>query len=89
MLSADLKTKCIKYFNMNDSIKIGLFSTFLQRTSRINKEFLRNPVEILVKTVLTLQGIAQYYINLNSREKYDTIKDIFEAVSINQIYYIL
>ena len=35
--------------------------------------------------MLTLQGIAQYYINLhNDREKYDTIKDIFEAVSINQ-----
>ena len=88
MLSAGFKDQMYKIFQyMNDSIQIGLFSaTMPKELQELTKKFLRNPVEILVKTdMLTLQGIAQYYINLNNdREKYDTIKDIFEAVSINQ-----
>ena len=34
---------------------------------------------------LTLQGIAQYFVNLNDdSEKYDTLKDIFATLTISQ-----
>ena len=47
---------------------------------------MRNPIKILVKAdMLTLQGIAQYFIKLDSDEhKYDTIKDLFEGLTISQ-----
>ena len=47
---------------------------------------MRNPIKILVKTEqLTLQGIAQYYIRLDSDEhKYATIKDLFDGLTISQ-----
>jgi len=47
---------------------------------------MRNPIKILVKNEeLTLQGISQYYINLNDdSEKYDTLKDIFQTLTISQ-----
>ena len=43
-------------------------------------------VKILVKTeAITLEGIAQYYVALdNDAQKFDTLKDIFENISVNQ-----
>ena len=35
--------------------------------------------------MLTLQGIAQYYIKIeNDEQKYDTLKDLFSSLSISQ-----
>ena len=47
---------------------------------------MRNPVKILVKTEsITLEGIKQYYIALeDDSQKYETIKDIFESISLSQ-----
>ena len=88
MLSYGFKDQIYKIFKfLNDDIQIGLFSaTMPVELKKITETFMRNPIKIYVKTeMLTLQGIAQYYINLNNDgEKYDTIKDIFEAVSISQ-----
>ena len=50
----------------------------------------KNYNEIIKNDILALQGIAQYYINLNNDDnKFETIKDIFGGLSISQciIYY--
>ena len=47
---------------------------------------MRDPVKIIVKTEqLTLDGIKQYYINLeDDSQKYDTLKDLFSTFSVSQ-----
>ena len=52
----------------------------------LTKKFMRNPIKILVKAKeLTLEGIKQYYIALdNDDQKYETLKDIYELISVSQ-----
>jgi translation initiation factor 4A len=47
---------------------------------------MRNPIKITVQTeMLTLEGISQYYIALDSdRDKYVTLKDLFSFISVSQ-----
>ena len=52
----------------------------------ITNKFMRNPVNILVKTdELTLEGIKQFYIDCEKNEyKFDTLCDIFSVLVVNQ-----
>lgn len=88
MLSAGFKDQIYKIFQyMHNDIQIGLFSATVPETlEQLTTRFMRNPIKILVKAdMLTLQGIAQYYIRLDSDEhKYATIKDLFEGLTISQ-----
>ena len=88
MLSSGFKEQMSKILNyMPEKIQIGLFSATLpDELLSITSSFMRNPIKILVKNEeLTLQGISQYYINLNDdSEKYDTLKDIFQTLTISQ-----
>lgn len=88
MLSSGFKDQISKIFTgMPDSIKIGLFSATLpNELLEITKLFMENPIKILVKNEeLTLQGITQYYVNINSdSEKYECLKDIFATITISQ-----
>jgi translation initiation factor 4A len=47
---------------------------------------MRNPIKICVKKEsLTLEGIKQYYIAVNDdREKYLTLKDLYQHISVSQ-----
>ena len=47
---------------------------------------MRDPIKIIVKTEqLTLEGIKQYYVNLNDdSQKYETLKDLFSTFSVSQ-----
>jgi len=88
MLSAGFKDQIYKIFQyMHNDIQIGLFSATVPDTlEQLTTRFMRNPIKILVEAdMLTLQGIAQYFIKLDSDEhKYDTIKDLFEGLTISQ-----
>jgi len=88
MLSAGFKDQIYKIFQyMHNDIQIGLFSaTVPESLEQLTTRFMRNPIKILVKAEqLTLQGIAQYYIRLDSDEhKYATIKDLFDGLTISQ-----
>ena len=88
MLSSGFKEQMGKILqHMPESIKIGLFSaTLSDELLEISKTFMDNPIKILVKNKeLTLQGIAQYYVNLNDdSSKYETLKDIFSSLTISQ-----
>lgn len=70
-----------------DNIQVGLFSaTVGEDIKDITETFLRHPIKILVKKdLLTLQGIKQYYVNVsNDSDKYATVKDLFDNLSIAQ-----
>jgi len=88
MLSQGFKEQIYKIFQyMNNNIQIGLFSaTVPESLEELSGKFMRNPIKILVKAEqLTLQGIAQYYIQLdNDEQKYSCIKDLFEGLTISQ-----
>ena len=88
MLSAGFKDQIYKIFQrMPNKVQIGLFSaTIPEELKELTKQFMRDPVEVLVKTEqLTLQGIAQYFINLeNDSQKFETVKDLFSSINISQ-----
>ena len=68
-------------------MQVGLFSsTMNDNFFSITKKFMRDPVTILVKNEeLTLEGIRQYYINLEQNEfKFDTLCDLYAAFSVSQ-----
>ncbi|KAG7218419.1 hypothetical protein INR49_020400 [Caranx melampygus] len=52
----------------------------------VTKKFMREPVRILVKKEeLTLEGIRQFYINVEKEEwKLDTLCDLYETLTITQ-----
>lgn len=69
------------------SCQIGLFSATLPpETLEITEKFMKNPLRIVMqKEQLTLQGIRQYYVDVDREEfKLDTIIDLFDAVSVSQ-----
>jgi translation initiation factor 4A len=73
--------------SMPSSVQIALFSaTMSAEFFTITNKFMRNPVNILVKTdELTLEGIQQYYIDCEKNEyKFDTLCDIFSVLVVNQ-----
>ena len=88
MLSAGFKEQMYKIFqHLDNEIQVALFSaTYSDELEELSRQFMQNPTQIRVKAQeLTLQGIAQYYINLiDDVQKYETVKDIFESLSISQ-----
>ena len=88
MLSTGFKEQIYNILNyLSNEIQIALFSaTIPQDLFILTQKIMRDPVNIIVKTeMLTLEGIKQYYINLNNdNEKYSTLKDLFEAFSVSQ-----
>lgn len=88
MLSHGFKEQIYNIFQyMPNNIQIGLFSATLPpEINELTSKFMRNPIQIFVKQeLLTLQGIAQYYIALDSdSQKYDTLKDLFSTLVISQ-----
>jgi translation initiation factor 4A len=88
MLSSGFKEQVYNIFNfLNSSVQVCLFSaTMPEELHALSSNFLRNPVKILVKLdQLTLEGIVQHLIALeDDSHKYNTLKDIFNMVSITQ-----
>jgi translation initiation factor 4A len=88
LLSHGFKDQIYKIFQfMHQNIQIGLFSaTMPQELNILTSTFLRNPIKILIKKeLLTLQGIAQYFVALDNDEgKYQTLKDLFGTLSVSQ-----
>lgn len=88
MLSVGFKDQvCNIVRNIGKDTQIALFSATMPDTLfSITAEFMRNPLEILVKQEqLTLEGISQYYITVDDdQQKYITLKDIFSRISVTQ-----
>jgi superfamily II DNA/RNA helicase len=88
MLSIGFKDQIYNIFQyLNSDVQVGLFSATLpNELQALTDKFMRNPVRILVKSEqLTLEGIKQYYVALNDdSQKYATLKDIFNIISMSQ-----
>lgn len=88
MLSSCFKEQVhniLQYFD-ND-IQIALFSaTMPEDVKNLTEKFMRDPVKLFIqRDMLTLDGLKQYYIALNDdHQKYETLKDIFETLTLSQ-----
>lgn len=72
---------------MPQEIQVGLFSaTMPEQFFDITKKFMRDPIQILVKSEqLTLEGINQYYINVEKNSyKFETLCELYSILTINQ-----
>lgn len=73
--------------SLPSNIQVGLYSaTMNEEFFKITSNFMRKPVNVLVKAdLLTLEGIKQYYINVEKNDfKFDTLCDIFSLLTVSQ-----
>ena len=88
MLSVGFKDQVYQIFqNLPETISVSLFSATLPKELEdLTNKFMRDPIKILVKNeMLTLEGISQYYIALETdNDKFNTIKDLFGWISSSQ-----
>lgn len=88
MMSDGFKEQIYNIFQyVSTNVQVGLFSATLpDDIVALFDTFMRNPVKILVKSEqLTLDGIAQYYINLEQdNDKYECLKDIYSTFTVSQ-----
>ena len=88
MLSQGFQQKIHQIFQfMPQDLQVVLFSATLPpEILEITKAFMRNPVRITMEAEkLNLECITQYYIALrHDGDKYDTLKDLFSVISVNQ-----
>jgi translation initiation factor 4A len=88
MLSSGFKEQIYNIFQfLGNEVQICLFSATLPtEIQKLTEKFMRDPVQILVKSdAITLEGIKQYYVAIeNDNQKYETLKDLFEHISVSQ-----
>jgi translation initiation factor 4A len=88
MLSLGFKDQIYEIFQLlPGDVQVGLFSATMPPDAlEITKNFMNDPVEILVKQdEVTLEGIRQFYIFVEKEEwKLETLCDLYETISISQ-----
>merc|ERR1719461_2280917 len=88
MLSRGFKDQIYDVFRkLPSSIQVILLSaTMPEDVLEVTKRFMRDPINILVKKEeLTLEGIKQFYINVEKEEwKLETLTDLYETMTITQ-----
>ena len=88
MLSYGFKDQIYDIFQyLNSDTQVTLFSaTMPPELEALTEKFLRDPLKILIKKeMVTLEGIKQYYVSVDTDEdKFAVLKDIFSVISISQ-----
>jgi len=88
MLSSGFKEQVYNIFQyLNKNVQICLFSATLPNyVYPIINKIMKDPISVKVKTEqLTLEGISQYYVAIeNDQQKYVTLKDLYQHISVNQ-----
>ncbi|KPP61671.1 eukaryotic initiation factor 4A-I-like [Scleropages formosus] len=88
MLSRGFKDQIYEIFQKlgSETQVVLLSATMPQDVLEVTKKFMREPIRILVKKEeLTLEGIRQFYINVEKEEwKLDTLCDLYETLTITQ-----
>merc|ERR1712168_1063357 len=88
MLSRGFKDQIYDVFrHLPQGAQVVLLSaTMPQDVLEVTTRFMRDPIRILVKKEeLTLEGIKQFYINVEREEgKLDTLCDLYETLTITQ-----
>ncbi|CAK9438776.1 uncharacterized protein LODBEIA_P30000 [Lodderomyces beijingensis] len=88
MLSSGFKEQIYNIFRLlPETTQVVLLSaTMPQDVLEVTTKFMNNPVRILVKKdELTLEGIKQFYINVDLEEyKFDCLVDLYDSISVTQ-----
>jgi len=88
MLSFGFREQMVKILNkLPKTTQIGLFSaTIPDEMMKITTKFMNKPIEILIKTSeVTLEGIKQYYIVIESDEdKFDCLCELYSTIRVTQ-----
>lgn len=88
MLSRGFKDQIYDIFQfMPENLQVAIFSATLPpEIMTLTGKFMRDPVHITMEAEkLNLECITQYYIALrHDGDKYDTLKDLFSAISVSQ-----
>jgi len=88
MLSSGFKDQVYNIFQyLNNDIQVALFTATLpENVKPIIEKIMRDPVVINVKKeALTLEGISQFYVAVDSdNDKYLTLKDLFSYLTVSQ-----
>ncbi len=88
MLSKGFKDQIIEIFKyVPNTAQVAIYSaTMPPDILDITKKFMNDPIKILVtKDELTLEGIKQFYITLETeQDKYETLCDIYKTLTISQ-----
>ncbi|CAD1810232.1 ATP-dependent RNA helicase eIF4A [Candida parapsilosis] len=88
MLSSGFKEQIYNIFRLlPETTQVVLLSaTMPQDVLEVTTKFMNNPVRILVKKdELTLEGIKQFYINVEEEEfKFDCLVDLYDSISVTQ-----
>jgi len=88
MLSSGFKEQVYNIFQtFSNDIQVALFSATLpEYISNITTKFMRDPINIFVKTeALTLEGISQYFVAVDDdKQKYLAMKDLYSYISLSQ-----
>lgn len=88
MLSRGFKDQIYEVFKCmpNDVQVVLLSATMPAEVLEVTNRFMNDPVRILVKKEeLTLEGIRQFYINIEREEwKFETLCDLYQTVNVTQ-----
>ncbi|CAD6188210.1 unnamed protein product [Caenorhabditis auriculariae] len=88
MLSSGFKDQIYEVFKTmpNDVQVVLLSATMPNEVLEVTAKFMREPIRILVKKdELTLEGIRQFYINVQKEEcKFEVLCDLYETVNVTQ-----
>lgn len=88
MLSRGFKEQIVEIFRyVPKTAQVAIYSaTMPVEILDLTNKFMKDPIRILVKKdELTLEGIKQFYISLETeQDKYDTLCDIYKTLTISQ-----
>jgi len=88
MLSSSFKEQIKKIFSyIPQNAQVCMFSaTMPSAIIELTSMFMKDPIKILIKNeMLTLDGIKQYYIQMDKEEwKFETFCDIYASITIGQ-----
>lgn len=88
MLSVGFKEQMYDIFDaLPDTTQVCMFSATMSRDmTSMSEKILREPVKIRIQNdEITLEGIKQYYVNVESEEnKFETLCDLYEQLTISQ-----
>jgi translation initiation factor 4A len=88
ILSQGFQSQLYNIFQyLTDAVQVVMFSaTIKEELHEISNKIMRDPVKLLVKSeMLTLEGIAQFYISFqNDQDKIEALKDLYNFISMSQ-----
>ena len=88
ILSQGFQSQLYNIFQyLTDQVQVVMFSaTIKEELHEISNKIMRDPIKILVKSeMLTLEGIAQFYITFqNDQDKIEALKDLYNFISMSQ-----